>query len=322
MSESAILAVQPPDGERPSITYRPAGDRYVLIEYGHEVVDLRLSFLVLTVFGWLCDQPPPGFVEAAPGLRSMLVHFDPSAADRSALLEGLWSVHEQASEPTAVTIPSRLITLPIAFNDSACARAVRRYNATLRSDAPNTHGDSNIDYIVRSNGLPDAEALYTSILSTEWWTAFTGFVPGLPFLLSLDPRHELSAPKYNPTRAWTAEGAVGIGGPCVAIYPVESPGSFQLFGRTLPIYDVVGYHHAFAEDSNLVRPGDRVRFTRVEEDELLALRRDVFEGRYRYHIEDSPFSVADYLAWRARFRAEAERTRVRRGGAADRTEVP
>jgi urea carboxylase len=286
----------PAAGDRPSITYRAAGDRYLMVEYGQETVDLRLNFFVMAVLGQLRQEPPSGFVEAAPGWRSILISFDPALIHRNELIERLQPPHEQASRPSAQVIPSRRITLPIAFDESATRATVGRYSTTIRPQAPNIRGGNNIDYIVECNGLPDREALYTSILSTEWWNAFTGFSPGLPFLFPLELRSGLSVPKYNPTRNWTAEGAVGLGGPCVAIYPVESSGSYQLFGRTLPIYDILGRHRVFAEDPILIRPGDRVRFTRVDEDELRELRREVFEDRYRYLIEDSTFVVADFLA--------------------------
>jgi Allophanate hydrolase subunit 1 len=129
-------------------------------------------------------------------------------------------------------------------------------------------------------------------------------------------------PKYNPTRTWTAEGAVGIGGPCVAIYPVESPGGYQLFGRTVPVYDVLARHDVFRDDPILIRPGDRVRFLPVSEDQLLAVRRDVLENRYEYMIEEDPFSVADYLARTAEVHTEAETLRIAREASAAQTEVP
>jgi Allophanate hydrolase subunit 1 len=176
-------------------------------------------------------------VEAAPGLRSLLVCFDPSTISAAALVERLNEVHSSVPGQADLVIPSRKVTLPIAFDDSTSRDAVQRYITTIRQDAPNTAGGNNIDYTVAYNGLPDREALYEAILGTDWWNAFTGFFPGLPFMFPLDPRHEITVPKYNPTRTWTAEGAVGIGGPCVAIYPVESPGGYQLFGRTLTIFD-------------------------------------------------------------------------------------
>ena len=214
-----------------------------------------------------------------------------------------------------MTIPSRLVHMPLAFDDSASRDAVERYVRTIRKDAPNAEGGTNIDYIVRYNGFAGREELYEAILGSEQWTAFVGFFPGLPFMFPLDPRETVFVPKYNPTRTWTAEGAVGIGGPCVAIYPVESAGGYQLFGRTLPIYDIRQRNAAFRDNPLLLRPGDRVQFHRVEEEELLQAFADVHADRYRYRTEDSPFDLAEYLEWLPTIAEEVEERRAApRGG--------
>lgn len=295
-SANGVISQTQPSGERPPVTYRQAGDHHVLIEYGQQELDLRLNFFVVAVLDELTTAPPAGFVEAVPGLRSILIRFDPHTIARSQLIAWLHAIHAQQPETASLTIPSRLITLPIAFNDTASAEAVQRYATTIRHDAPNTRDGSNIDYIVECNGLAGREALYETVTGVQWWAAFTGFSPGLPFLFPLDPRQQLRVPKYNPTRSWTPEGAVGMGGPCVAIYPVDSPGSYQLFGRTVPIADLLGRHSAFTSDPFLIKPGDRVRFERVNEAELNRARAAAFDDRYEYRIEDSPFAVASYTA--------------------------
>ena len=221
-----------------------------------------------------------------------------------------------------MTIPSRLVQMPLAFDDSTSRDAVERYMRTIRKDAPNAEGGTNIDYIVRYNGFPGREELYDAILASEQWTAFIGFFPGLPFMFPLDPRETVFVPKYNPTRTWTAEGAVGIGGPCVAIYPVESAGGYQLFGRTLPIYDIRQRNTAFRDDPLLLRPGDRVQFHRVDEEELVQSFADVHTDAYRYGIEDSPFDLGRYLAWLPTIGEEVEERRRRRERAAAATPVP
>jgi allophanate hydrolase subunit 1 len=212
--------------------------------------------------------------------------------------------------------------MPVAFDDSQSRAAVERYLHSIRKDAPNAEGGTNIDYVVRYNGLRDREELYETALGTEQWTAFIGFFPGLPFMFPLDPRDAIFVPKYNPTRTWTAEGALGIGGPCYAIYPVESAGGYQLIGRTLPIYDVRARNAVFRENPLLLRAGDRVKFERVDEDELLRQFEAVHDDTYRYRIEDSPFDVGAYLEFAASVGDEAaERTR-RREEAAAATPVP
>src|SRR5207249_4844852 len=117
------------------------------------------------------------------------------------------------------------------------------------------------------NGLKDAEGVIQYLCATEWWNACIGFWPGLPFMFPLDPRYAIVTPKYNPTRPWTPEGAVGIGGPCVAIYPVASPGGYQLFGRTIPIFDLQQRNPAFKANPILLKPADRIQWVRVTDDE-------------------------------------------------------
>jgi urea carboxylase len=141
-------------------------------------------------------------------------------------------------------------------------------------------------------------------------------------MFPLDPRDAIFVPKYNPTRTWTAEGALGIGGPCYAIYPVESAGGYQLIGRTLPIYDVRARNAVFRENPLLLRAGDRVKFERVDEDELLRRFEAVHEDTYRYRIEESPFDVGAYLEFAASVGEEAAQRNRRREEAAAATPVP
>ena len=319
---SAVIDQRPAHDSKPAVTYRHAGDRYLMVEYGEMVLDMTLNFFVQAVDRLVREAGIEGLIETSPGFRSMLVGHDAAVLSRGDLIARLDDIHDAVPDQSQLTIPSRLITLPITFDDSQSRDAVERYLRITRADAPNAEGGNNIDYIVRYNGLPDREALYEEILGTEWWNAFTGFFPGLPFMFPLDTRREIFAPKYNPTRLWTAEGAVGIGGPCVAIYPVESPGGYQLFGRTIPIYDIRGRNAAFRDDPILIKPADRVRFERVDEDELLAAFAGVHGDRYRYRIEDAPFSVEAWLEQAADHRDEAAAARAVREQASRATPLP
>jgi allophanate hydrolase subunit 1 len=319
---SAVIARQPAQNGKPEIVYRYAGDRAVLVEYGEMVFDLSLNFFVLAANDGLAARPPDGLVETAPGFRSMLVTYEPVAISAAGLVDHLEAVHDGLESERGVTIPSRVIHMPIAFDDAETRAAVERYINSIRNDAPNAEGGTNVDYVVRYNGLRDRDELYETALATEHWTAFIGFFPGLPFMFPLDPRDAVFVPKYNPTRTWTPEGAVGIGGPCYAIYPVESAGGYQLIGRTLPIYDVQARNEVFRENPLLLRAGDRVRFHRVEEKELLQLFEDVRADTYRYRIEDSPFDVGAQLEWAATVADEADERRRRREEAAAATPVP
>jgi allophanate hydrolase subunit 1 len=319
---TSIIDQRPASEAKPKVTIRQAGDRALLVEYGEMEFDLTLNFLVLAMDGALRERSVDGLIETAPGFRTLLASYDPLKLPVGDLVDHLLAVYDDLPPQSGIAIPSRLIKLPLAFSDTQTRAAVGRYIHSIRADAPNCEGGENIDYIVRYNGLADREELYEHVLATELWTGFIGFFPGLPFMFPIDPRHVVVVPKYNPTRTWTPEGAVGIGGPCYAIYPVESPGGYQLFGRSLPVYDLQARNAAFREDPLLLRPSDRVRFHRVDEDELMSLWEDVRADRYRYEIEEETFDVGAHLESVERTRDEAEERRRRREEASSNTPVP
>jgi allophanate hydrolase subunit 1 len=309
---TAPVADRTPAAEgKPSIVYRHAGERTLLIEYGEMDLDLTLNFFVLAVDGALAEGEVDGLVEVAPGFRSILIRYDPARISARDLLAELRTVHEELPPQGDIEIPSRRIRLPVALDDSTSRRAVKRYIDGIRDDAPNCEGGNNLDYMVRYNGLADRDDLLASVIGTEQWNGFMGFFPGLPFMFPMDPRYVVSVPKYNPTRTWTAEGALGLGGPCFAIYPVESPGGYQLLGRTLRIWDLERRNEGFGDSPFLLRPGDRIKFYPVEESELEAAWAQIEAGEYAYEIEESPFDVGAYLEWLPEVADEAaERRRL------------
>ena len=330
---TVLCELDGPPGLEPT-RFRQAGENQVLIEYGGIEVDLRLNFRVHALLRQLELDPVDGLVAASGGFRSVLLTFDPEVLSRDALLKTLVDREQQVPDLASLVLPSRVVRMPIAFDDEMTRQAVHRYRITTRQDAPNVRDGDNIDYIVRYNGFRNREEFFERFVATTWWNAFIGYFPGLPSLFSMDPLTQISVPKYNPARMWTAEGAVGLGGPCVVLYPMESPGGYQLFGRTLPLRDV-GSTAGPAEDggrarsatqdaaaSHLFVAGDRVRFTRVSEEELLALRLQVFEGRYTYEVEVEPFVVAEYLEVLDRAGAQAARVAAQRADAARSVEIP
>ena len=91
---------------------------------------------------------------------------------------------------------------------------------------------------MESNNLGDVGELVRIHAATEYWVAAIGWWPGVPFMMPLDPRCRLTAPRYNPPRLWTKKGTVGVGGGTTGIYPEDLPGGIQIFGRIpVPIWD-------------------------------------------------------------------------------------
>ncbi|HEY6965142.1 MAG TPA: carboxyltransferase domain-containing protein, partial [Erythrobacter sp.] len=118
---------------------------------------------------------------------------------------------------------------------------------------------------------------------------------GAPVATPVDPRHRLVTTKYNPARTWTPPNVVGIGGAYMCIYGMEGPGGYQLFGRTIQVWNTHRQEGAFTEGKPwLLRFFDQIRFFPVSAAELADWRRDFPHGRRAIRIEETTFRLADY----------------------------
>ncbi|MDE2240793.1 MAG: carboxyltransferase domain-containing protein, partial [Rhodospirillales bacterium] len=121
---------------------------------------------------------------------------------------------------------------------------------------------------------------------------------GAPVATPYDPRHRLVTTKYNPARPWTPQNAVGIGGAYMCVYGMEGPGGYQLFGRTIQVWNTHRQTPPFEQGKPwLLRHFDRIRFTEVSEAELLEAREAFPQGKYPLRIEESRFCLRDYQAF-------------------------
>ncbi|MFY8197086.1 MAG: DUF2118 domain-containing protein, partial [Novosphingobium sp.] len=154
----------------------------------------------------------------------------------------------------------------------------------------------NIEFIRRINGLPDAAAVENLIFEANYLVLGLGDVYlGAPVATPVDPRHRLVTTKYNPARTWTPPNIVGIGGAYMCIYGMEGPGGYQLFGRTIQVWNTHRQTDAFIEGKPwLLRFFDQIRFYPVSAEELAEWRRDFPTGRRSIRIEPSEFRLSDY----------------------------
>lgn len=135
--------------------------------------------------------------------------------------------------------PSRIVNLPLAFNEKWTHEAIQKYSQSVRKEA--TYIPSNIEFIAKNNGLEGIKSVEDILFSSSYLVLGLGDVYlGACCAVPLDPRQRLVVPKYNPARVFTPEGAVGIGGCYMCIYPMESPGGYQLLGRTLSMWNTFG----------------------------------------------------------------------------------
>ncbi|MEM6051406.1 urea carboxylase [Erwinia sp. P7711] len=294
LGSATVLAAIKATALTPTAVYRQAGDNYILMEYGDNVLDLALRLRVHLLMTALRETGQPGIEELSPGVRSLQIRYDSRILSQKQLLTLLLTLEKGLGDVSQMKVPSRIVHMPMAFEDSATLGAVERYQQTVRANAPWL--PNNVDFIQRINGLSSREAVRQTIFDASYLILGLGDVYlGAPCAVPVDPRHRLLSSKYNPARTFTAEGTVGIGGMYMCIYGMDSPGGYQLVGRTLPIWNKFLKNEQFAASEPwLLHFFDQVRFYPVSEAELDVLREDFREGRATLTIEETVFDFAEH----------------------------
>ncbi|HEY5759286.1 MAG TPA: urea carboxylase, partial [Steroidobacter sp.] len=183
----------------PAVCYRQAGDNYLLVEYGPLVLDLELRFRVHALMDWLQQQRVHGVLELTPGIRSLQVHFDSGVISQHALLDVLLRAEEELPAIDDIEVPSRIVHLPLSWDDPATRVAIDKYMQSVRKDAP--WCPSNIEFIRRVNGLDSTDDVRRIVFDASYLVMGLGDVYlGAPVATPLDPRHRLVTTKYNPAR--------------------------------------------------------------------------------------------------------------------------
>jgi urea carboxylase len=294
VATSPVLAAHPASDDRVEVVYRQAGDRNLLVEYGPLVLDLNLRFRVHALMTWLQQAGIPGIVDLTPGIRSLQVHYDSGIISQEKLMDALEAAENELPAIDQMRVPSRIVHLPLSWDDPSTRLAIEKYTQSVRRDAP--WCPSNIEFIRRINGLDSIDAVRDIVFGASYLVMGLGDVYlGAPVATPLDPRHRLVTTKYNPARTWTPENAVGIGGAYLCVYGMEGPGGYQFVGRTIQMWN---RHHQTADFTEgkrwLLRFFDQIRFHPVGADELLQLREDFPQGRYKLRIEDTELDLATY----------------------------
>lgn len=176
--------------------------------------------------------------DVVPAFGSCAVHFDPTLTSYETAAKWLASV---STEPQAGNA-SKLIELPIAYGGE--------------------YGP-DIEVVASQAGVPPDEVVRRHA-AAEYRVGAVGFQPGFPYLEGLPA--ELHTPRQATPRTRVAAGSVGVGGPYTGVYPCESPGGWNLIGRTpLALFDPL------RAEPSLVRAGDRVRFRPIDAAEFARL---------------------------------------------------
>ena len=179
---------------------------------------------VLGLYAALADDPPRGVVDLVPAARTVLVITDPSATTLAATAD---AVRRAGTSPDRHDV-GELLEIPVS------------YDGEDLDDAAGLLGCDAVELVRRHT-------------AAEWTVAFCGFMPGFGYLTSKEWAADV--PRRSSPRKKVPPGSVGLAGEFSGVYPRESPGGWQLIGRTeLAVFDIG------REPAALLRPGVRVRF--------------------------------------------------------------
>lgn len=294
--DSAVIHLRKATGGIPAIACRASGDRYLLIECGPNKLDLSLRFRVHALEQSLERMQLPGIVDVTPGIRSLQIHYDTKFLNRERLLEAVAEAEASLNDSDDLSVASRIVHLPLSWDDPATRLAIDRYAQAVRPDAP--WCPSNIEFIRRINGLDSIDEVHRIVFDASYLVLGLGDVYlGAPVATPVDPRHRLVTTKYNPARTWTPENAVGIGGAYLCVYGMEGPGGYQFVGRTVQMWNTWRSTPDFAPGIPwLLRFFDQIRFYPVSAAELLEIRAGFAHGRFPLRTEQQVFGLREYHA--------------------------
>ncbi|KAK5174874.1 uncharacterized protein LTR77_000010 [Saxophila tyrrhenica] len=301
----------------PRFLIRQAGDRGLLCEFGAQEFDLRVRLRIQQIVQQISEQPPPGVSAITrPHTMTVLINYDPAVASQTNATSVL--VEMEAALSDSLTFHGTKYYLPMVFDPEENKIATQRYMETLRPYA--TYLPDNIDFIRRNNGLESRDDVLAAVERNPFLVLAASGYMGLPVMISIDPRKRLTVPKTNPSRATTPAGALGTGGNTIAVYPVESPGGYMLWGLTLlgAPFDTFGSKPGYtAERPWLFKPFDQIELEAVPREEFDAINKEYQQGTYKIRSEPIVLSMADYDALVEQTKDEVEEIqRLQKAGAA------
>jgi inhibitor of KinA len=232
-----------PDSHHDAVSHEPAvitplGDRAIVVQLGDRIgedVFHRVQAALHRLRGL-----HPAITDLVSGYTSVAVHYDPAAVGASASSTPHAELARKIEDAVrdldqAPAIETRLVEIPVC------------YDGALAPD---------LAHVAQHAGLTAATVV--ALHSAPTYTVqMIGFTPGFPYLAGLDPR--LATPRRAEPRMRVTAGSVGIGGEQTGIYPLATPGGWNIIGSTpLSLFDTA------REPATLLRIGDRVRFTPID----------------------------------------------------------
>ncbi len=227
----------------------PLGDRALVIDFGNRI-DEALNDYVLQLFNWLSHHPLPGMTEAIPAYSSLAIYYDTAAVMRK-LPAGL-TAFDQMKELTGQLLSQDIPAVPFT---PRLHRIPVCYALPWAPDLP---------ALAAANQLSVEEVIGLHC-ATSYRVFMLGFLPGFAYLGQVDER--IAMPRKAQPQPIQA-GSVGIAGRQTGIYPLASPGGWQIIGRTpVQLFDRNGLSENPSQLTRLL-PGDSVQFYPISQHEF------------------------------------------------------
>ncbi len=285
---------------------RLQGEENILVEYGAMELNIELRFRVHILMNEIEKSDLP-IIDMTPGIRSLQIHFDVNEISMKEVVAKVLEINANLTELDDITVPLRIIKLPLSWDDPQTQLAAKRYQQTVRPNAP--WCPSNPEFIRRINGLDSIKDVQDIVFDADYLVLGLGDVYlGAPVATPVDPRHRMVTTKYNPARPWTPENAVGIGGAYLCVYGMEGPGGYQFVGRTVQMWNPLRETEYFKKDKPwLLNFFDRLKFYPCSADEILQYRDDFLRGKFKIEIEETTFHLGAYKKYLESIKESAEK---------------
>lgn len=231
-----------------------AGDASLLIEFGKEISP-EINSKITGVVQLMKEQHIEGVVDVIPAFCSLLINYDPRVISYDEITKRMKRILKM--DIRAGATKKRVFEIPVCYGG--------KYGPDL-------------SFIAENAGLSEEEVIKIHS-SRDYLIYMLGFLPGFCYLGGLDER--IHTPRLANPRIKISAGSVGIGGSQTGIYPLDSPGGWQLMGMTpVKTYD------PNREVPILLSAGDYIRFVPVEEEEYLRIKELVERDEYQCTVRE------------------------------------